>query len=301
MTPPFYADKCMVKINTMVVQGLSISIYQSDSGEDFISLTDIIEAKDGEFFISDWMRNANTLDYLGAWESMHNPHFNYGEFATIRAAAGANSFKISVKDWVARTGAIGITARAGRYGGTYAHKDVAFHFCMWISPEFQLYVVKEFQRLKAIETNQYEKEWDVRRLVSKANYVIHTDAIKEYVIPWCEKPQGYAYASEADMLNQALFGCTAREWREANPERALKGENIRDLASINELTILSNLESLNAHLIAQGLSMEERLEVLAETAKHQKELLDKANAIKALKRLQKGSLAKAHKELDPAK
>lgn len=170
----------------------------------------MMKAKDGEFFVTDWLRNRNTLEYLGAWESMNNPNFNYGEFATIRNQAGLNSFKISVKEWVEKTGAIGLSAKAGRYGGTYAHKDIALQFCMWISPVFQLYVIREYQRLKAQEQNPLLGEWNVKRVLSKVNYTIHTDAVKEFIIPQIdEKDQSFAYASEADLLNIALWGCTA--------------------------------------------------------------------------------------------
>lgn len=255
---------------------------------DFLSLTDIVKAKEGDFFVSDWLRNANTLEYLGEWEAMHNPDFNYGEYATIRSKAGVNHYKISVKEWVEKTHAIGLRAKAGRYGGTYAHKDIAFHFCMWISPKFQLYVVKEYQRLKEQENNRYNLEWNVRRILSKTNYQLHTDAVKAYRLPTSMLPkgkQGVLYAEEADLLNIALFGCTAKEWSEANPQRVLAGENIRDTASINELTILSNIEHTNSLLLKNGLDKEERLRILRSIATEQKERLDQLDIMKAIRRV----------------
>src|SRR3989339_1415604 len=197
------------------VQGTEITII-SHKQEDFISLTDMLKAKDGDFFISDWLRNRNTVEFLGIWERVHNPDFNYGEFATIRSQAGLNSYKISVKEWVHKTLAIGLKATAGRYGGTYAHKDIAFEFGMWISAEFKIYLIKEFQRLKEEEFKQLG--WDIRRNLTKINYRIHTDAIKENLIPKeiTKEQVNQIYASEADVLNVALFGMTAKEWRENN-------------------------------------------------------------------------------------
>ncbi len=276
----------MVKTSIIRVEGIEIAVTTVNNN-DYISITDMIKAKDGDFFISDWLRNRNTLQYLGAWESMYNPNFNYGEFAIIKDKSGLNNFKISVKEWVAKTNAIGLTAKAGRYGGTYAHKDIAFHFCMWISPEFQLYVVKEYQRLKEIENNQYNLEWNVKRVLSKANYQLHTDAIKSYILPKKDKElrDDWVYADEADMLNILMFGCTAKKWKELNPERAAKGENVRDMASINELNILSNLESLNATLIREGKDKKERYLILERTANDQRRLLEQYDYIKSLKKI----------------
>ena len=242
----------MVKIT---VQNTEVNVIKVN-GEDYICLTDMLHAKDGEFFITDWLRNRNTLEYIGIWEKVYNPDFNYGEFAIIRNQSGLNSFKISVKEFVARTNAISVQAKAGRYGGTYAHKDIAFEFAMWICPEFKIYIVKEFQRLKTEE--QRALGWSARRELSKINYRIHTDAIKRNLIP-VEVTIAQAaviYASEADVLNMAMFGMTARQWREAHPK--LKG-NIRDYATINELICLSNMENLNAVFIGQGISQSERL------------------------------------------
>ena len=276
----------MVKTSIMLVEGVEITVTTINNN-DYISITDMIKAKDGEFFISDWLRNRNTLQYLGAWEGMYNPNFNYGEFAIIKDKSGLNNFKISVKEWVAKTNAIGLTAKAGRYGGTYAHKDIAFHFCMWISPEFQLYVIKEYQRLKDIENNQYNLEWNVKRVLSKANYQLQTDAIKNYIIPSKSDnlKDEWIYADEADMLNLIMFNCTAKKWRELNPERASAGENIRDMASINELNIISNLESLNATLIKKGMAKKERFTMLSEVANEQRALLEKYDYIKSIKKI----------------
>ncbi len=230
----------MAKTKTIEVQDKVISIIQNKD-EDYICLTDMLKAKDGDFFMTDWLRNRNTLEFLSVWEKLNNPNFNYGEFATIRNQSGLNSFKVSVKEWVEKTNAIGIFAKAGRYGGTYAHKDIAFEFGSWISPTLKLYLITEYQRLKEVEYNQYNLEWNFKRVLSKMNYHIHTDAIKNNIIPQLnfEKDKEWLiYAEEADLLNVALFGCTAKQWRDANPEHAEKGLNIRDFASINELAVL---------------------------------------------------------------
>lgn len=257
----------MVKI---IVQDTSVNVIKVN-GEDYICLTDMLQAKDGDFFITDWLRNRNTLEYIGIWEKVYNPDFNYGEFAIIRNHSGLNSFKISVKEFVARTNAISIQAKAGRYGGTYAHKDIAFEFAMWISPEFKIYIVKEFQRLKTAE--QQLLGWSAKRELSKINYRIHTDAIKHNLIPEeiTLAQAGVIYASEADVLNVAMFGVTAKQWRDAHPD--LKG-NIRDYASINELICLSNMENLNAVFIEQGMSQSDRLVKLNQIAIHQMSVLE---------------------------
>ena len=239
--------------------------------EDYLCLTDMIRAKDGDFFVTDWLRNRNTLEFIGIWEKVYNPIFNYGEFATIRNQAGLNSFKISVKEFVARTNAICLQAKAGRYGGTYAHKDIAFEFAMWISPEFKIYIVKEFQRLKADE--QKLLGWTAKRELSKINYRIHTDAIKSHLIPAevTKEQANIIYAEEADVLNVAMFGMTAKQWRDANPE--LKG-NIRDYATINELICLSNMENINAVLINDDIPQGERLVKLNQIAIQQMQVLE---------------------------
>ncbi len=243
--------------STIDVQGTAVSILKTEDG-DFISLTDMLKAKDGDFFISDWLRNRNTVEFLGIWESVHNPGFNSGEFATIRSQAGLNSYKLSVKEWSEKTGAIGLKASAGRYGGTYAHKDIAFEFGMWISPEFKIYLIKEFQRLKDDENRRLSLSWNLNRTLSKLNYRIHTDAVKSHLIPPEITPAQAAitYASEADLLNVALFGRTARQWRDANPD--LDG-NMRDHATIEQLLVLANLESLNAEFIHMRLPPSDRL------------------------------------------
>lgn len=254
----------------IIVQDTSVNVIKVN-GEDYICLTDMLQAKDGDFFITDWLRNRNTLEYIGIWEKVYNPDFNYGEFAIIRNHSGLNSFKISVKEFVARTNAISIQAKAGRYGGTYAHKDIAFEFAMWISPEFKIYIVKEFQRLKTAE--QQLLGWSAKRELSKINYRIHTDAIKHDLIPEevTLSQAGVIYANEADVINVAMFGVTAKQWRDVHP--GLKG-NIRDYASINELICLSNMENLNAVFIEQGMSQNDRLVKLNQIAIHQMSVLE---------------------------
>ena len=252
------------------VQDTEVTISRIN-GEDYICLTDMIKAKDGDFFVTDWLRNRNTLEFIGIWEKVYNPNFNCGEFAVIKSQAGLNRFKISVKEFVERTNAISLQAKAGRYGGTFAHKDIAFEFAMWISPEFKIYIVKEFQRLK--EEEQKQIGWSAKRELSKINYRIHTDAIKRNIIPEEVTPQqaSIIYAHEADVLNVAMFGMTAREWRDANPEK--KG-NIRDYATINELICLSNMKNLNAVFIDQGLPQCERLIKLNRIAIQQMRVLE---------------------------
>jgi hypothetical protein len=212
----------------------------------------MLKAKDGDFFISDWLRNRNTVEFLGIWERVHNPDFNYGEFAIIKSQAGLNSYKISVKEWVSKTNAIGLRATAGRYGGTFAHQDIAFEFGMWISPEFKIYLIKEFQRLKAEENDRLRLEWNLQRTLAKVNYRIHTDAIKETLLPTVvtRAQAAMVYANEADLLNVALFGKTAKQWRTQNPDAE---GNIRDQANLEQLVVLTNLESLNAVFIRQEL------------------------------------------------
>ncbi len=254
----------------IVVKDTEINVVQIND-EDYICLTDMIKAKDGDFFVTDWLRNRNTLEYIGIWEKVYNPDFNYGEFAIIRNQSGLNRFKISVKEFVEKTNAISIQAKAGRYGGTYAHKDIAFEFAMWISPEFKIYIVKEFQRLKAEEQKQLG--WSAKRELTKINYRIHTDAIKNNLIPAEVTPEqkSYIYADEADMLNVALFGMTAKQWRNNNPGK--KG-NIRDYATINQLICLSNMENLNAVFIEDNMSQDERLEKLNKIAIQQMKVLE---------------------------
>lgn len=256
------------KIN---VRGTEIAVIHRDD-EDFISLTDMLKAKDGDFFISDWLRNRNTVEFLGIWETVHNPDFNSGEFATIKSQAGLNSYKLSVKEWVEKTNAIGLQAKAGRYGGTYAHRDIAFEFGMWISPEFKIYLIKEFQRLKEEENRRLSLAWNLNRTLAKINYRIHTDAIQSHLIPpeVTQKQAAITYASEADILNVALFGQTARQWRKANPE---KDGNMRDHASLEQLLVLANLENMNAEFIHMKLPQSDRLKRLNAIAIRQMQTL----------------------------
>ena len=247
----------MTKINKLKVQEQEITVQNSSLGE-FISLTDMLKAKDGDFFISDWLRNRNTVEFLGVWESINNPVFNYGEFAIIKSKAGLNNYKLSVKEWISKTNAIGLKATSGRYGGTYAHIDIAFEFGMWISAEFKVYLIKEYKRLKLAEIDALKIEWSFQRNLTKVNYKIHTDAIKENLIPsLIEKNKiSMVYAQEADVLNMAVFGKTAKTWAEENQN--VKG-NIRDNATIQQLVVLSNLESINALFINEGVLQKDRL------------------------------------------
>ncbi len=265
-----------INYNTMAkitVQNTDISIVKYNE-EDYISLTDMAKSQLQEHIIFRWLSLKSTIEYLGEWEMLYNPDFNCTEFGTIKNAAGSNNFVLSVKTWIERTNAIGIRSKAGRYGGTYAHRDIAYHFGMWISPKFQLLLVKEYQRLKAEEHQQLG--WSAKRELSKINYRIHTDAIKQNPIPQKVTPvqANIIYANEADVLNVAMFGMTAKQWREANPE--LTG-NIRDYATINELICLSNMENLNAVFIEQGMPQSKRLVRLNQIAIHQMSILESGN------------------------
>jgi hypothetical protein len=271
----------MSKNKTINVQGTAITIVDQ-AGQKYISLTDMLKAKDGDFFISDWLRNRNTIEFLGIWERVYNLDFNYGEFDIIKSQAGLNSYRLSVKEWVEKTNAIGLKATTGRYGGTFAHYDIAFEFGMWISAEFKVYLIKEFQRLKDDENDRLKLDWNLQRTLAKVNYTIHTDAIKENLIPKAlDKAQiNFIYANEADMLNMALFGKTAMQWRDENP--AAKG-NIRDEATIEQLVVLSNMESINAVFINQGLAQSQRLIELNKMAITQMKSLLNSTAIRKLK------------------
>jgi hypothetical protein len=266
----------MAKITVEKAEIAVISIADND----YISLTDIAHSQMEEHIIIKWLSLKSTIEYIGEWEALYNPRFNYTEFGTIKNEAGSNNFVLSVKHWIEKTGAIGITAKAGRYGGTYAHKDIAFHFGMWISPRFQLLLVKEFQRLK--EAEQKLLGWSAKRELAKINYHIHTDAIKENLIPkeLTSKQASVIYADEADVLNVALFGITAKEWRDKNSAR--KG-NIRDYANINELICLSNMENINAVLINDGISQHDRLLKLNKIAIQQMTILSGIEKRKLLK------------------
>lgn len=254
----------------ITVQNTDISVIKYND-EDYISLTDMARSQFQEHIIFRWLSLKGTIEYLGEWEMLYNPDFNCTDFGTIKNAAGSNNFVLSVKTWVERTNAIGICSKAGRYGGTYAHRDIAYHFGMWISPKFQLLLVKEYQRLKAEE--QRLLGWSAKRELSKINYLIHTDAVRQNLIPKevTRTQANIIYANEADVLNVAMFGMTARQWRDTNPQ--LKG-NIRDYATINELICLSNMENLNAVFIEQGLSQSERLVRLNQIAIHQMSILE---------------------------
>jgi len=250
----------MEKNKTINVKGTGITLF-SEGDYDFISLTDIAKHKDSantDSIIQNWLRNRNTIELLGFWELMYNPTFKPLEFEGFKKQAGLNSFVMTPKKWVESTNAIGIKSKSGRYGGTFAHMDIAFEFASWISIEFKLFIIKEFQRLKADESDRLKLNWNLQRTLAKVNYHIHTDAIKEILIPMeLSKVQtSFVYADEADMLNMALFGTTARQWRDANHKA---NGNIRDEASIEQLVVLSNMESINAVLIHQGLNQTERL------------------------------------------
>jgi hypothetical protein len=270
----------MAKSKILNIEGKEITII-SQNNDDLISLTDMAKSQMQEAIIIKWLSLKSTIEYLGEWEALYNPDFNYTEFGTIKNAAGSNNFVLSVKNWIEHTGAIGLTAKAGRYGGTYANKDIAFHFGMWISPKFQLLLVREFQRLKEDENNRLKLEWNLQRTLAKVNYHIHTDAIKEKIIPkeLSKQQVGFVYANEADLLNVALFGITAKQWRDENPKTE---GNIRDEASIEQLVVLSNMESINAVLIHQGLPQSERLIQLNKIAITQMKSLLNNSSLKKL-------------------
>ena len=275
----------MGKTTKIKVEEKLISIVKQNE-KDYICLTDMVRGEEGTDHIRNWMRNRNTVEFLGLWETLHNPDFKGVEFDRFRKEAGLNSFNLTPKKWIEATNAIGIISKSGRYGGTYAHKDLAFEFGAWISPMFKLLLIKEFQRLKEIETNQYNLEWNVKRILTKTNYFIHTNAIKNFILPQKEyEKEWLIYAEEADLLNVALFKCTAKDWRDANPELAKKGMNIRDIASINELVVLSNMENLNALMIEQKINKSKRFNQLKRIANTQLETLNSKDFIKSLKRL----------------
>jgi hypothetical protein len=272
------------KTTTLDVKGSAITVRQRD-GEDYISLTDIARYKNADRtddLVRNWLRNRNTLEFLGLWEQLNNDGFNPVEFDGIKTQAGLNSFTLTAKQWIERTGAIGITSSAGRYGGTYAHKDIAFEFATWVSVEFKLFLIKEFQRLKQDENQRLSQAWDLNRTLSKLNYRIHTDAIRDHLIPATVTAAQAAetYASEADLLNVALFGQTARQWRAANPAQA---GNMRDEASVEQLLVLANIEGMNAEFIHMGLAQGERLKRLNAIAIRQMQTLTARPAAPRLK------------------
>jgi hypothetical protein len=242
------------------VEGTAISLYETNK-EAFISLTDIARHRDAErsdYILQNWMRNRSTIEFIGLWEQFNNPNFNSIEFDGIKNQAGSNSFSLTPKRWIEATNAIGIVSKTGRYGGTFAHKDIAFEFATWLSASFKFYLIKEFQRLKEVVNNKEQLEWNLQRTLSKINYKIHTDAVKENLVPLVvsKHQASLVYANEADVLNVALFGITAKQWQERNPD---VGGNIRDSATLEQLVVLSNLESINALLIRQGITQEARL------------------------------------------
>ena len=268
-------NKDMIK-SEIKVNDRKINVLRIDN-KDYISLTDLARYADSEeprLPIRDWMRNKDVISYLGLWEQLNNENFKGGEFDTFKNEAGSNKFKMSPQKWIRETNAIGIISKSGRYdGGTFAHPDIAFEFASWLSPEFKLYVIQEFQRLKKNEAYQNKIDWHANRVLAKANYLVHTDAIKNFIVPTLtEKQKKFVYASEADVLNVALFGMTAKEWRTNNPDIADKG-NIRDYTDLLHLVILNNLENINAELIEIGMSQSKRLIKLNKMAKRQMELL----------------------------
>jgi len=271
------------KQSTIKVQGTTVTIV-SRKQDDFISLTDIARYRDSgrtDYLIQNWIRNRNTIEFLGIWEKLNNPDFNPIEFDGIRKQAGLNSFILTARQWIEKTGAIGITSQAGRYGGTYAHKDIAFEFASWISVEFKLYLIKEFQRLKDDENRRLSLAWGLNRTLSKLNYRIHTDAVKACLIPPEVTPEqaAVAYATEADLLNVALFGRTAKQWRDVHPKLA---GNMRDGATIEQLLVLANIESLNAEFIHMALPQGDRLKRLNAIAIRQMRILTAPGALRRL-------------------
>ena len=279
---------------TLNVNNIQISILSNDNINDFISLTDLARYKNSEFpkdVIKNWMRNRSTIEFLGLWEMMHNPNFKGVDFDTFVNEAGSNSFVMTPQKWVESTNAIGIVSRSGNGGGTFAHKDIAFEFASWLSPEFKLYVITDYQRLKNDESNKLSYDWNIKRLIAKTNYRIQTDAIKQNLIPEnvSLKHQSITYANEADMLNVALFGMTSKEWKKKNPHA--KG-NIRDNATISQLIVLANLENLNATFIKDGLSQSERLLKLNQEAIYQLTTFENNTNIKKIEKLNKKLLNK---------
>lgn len=264
-----------VKSDTLHVKGIDVGIYTEDYRNEYISLTDIARFRnsdDPRFAIQNWMRNRNTIEFLGLWESLHNPNFNRVQFDTFRTEAGLNRFVMTPSKWVENTGSIGITAKAGRYGGTYAHSDIAMEFASWISAEFKLYLMKDYRRLKFDENSRLSLSWNLNREISKLNYRVHTNAIQQNLLPpdLTREQQSFVYADEADMLNVALFGLTAAQWRSQN--QGCEG-NIRDYASLQQLLVLANMESYNALLIEQKLPQTERLQMLRQMAVRQLQVL----------------------------
>jgi hypothetical protein len=271
----------------ITAQGMEITVLSQGNDDDYISLTDIARYKNADYpsdVIQNWMRNRSTIEFLGIWERIHNPNFNYLEFEVIDRDAGRNAFVLTPKRWIESVGAIGITTKQGRYATTFAHKDIAFKFAAWISAEFELYIIKDYQRLKSNENSRISLDWNVKRILAKINYRIHTDAIRDNLIPpeLTARQRLFVYADEADLLNVALFGQTASEWRKANPS---KDGNMRDHATIEQLLVLANLENVNALYIGNGMAQEVRIIELNRLARQQLSLLLNNNSIKTIKTL----------------
>ena len=294
----------MSKLKKIDIENFMISITQIHE-EDYICLTDMAKAKKGDNraadVIKNWMRTRITIEFLGTWEKMYNLNFKVVEFNHFKSEAGLPTFVLSPKQWVEKTGAIGIISKSGRYGGTYAHRDIAFEFGAAISATFKLYLIKEYQRFKAIESNQYNLEWDVKRILSKANYHLQTDAVQKHILPkknYEKDNEWLVYAEEADLLNVAIFNCTAKDWRILNQEQAKKDLNIRDFASINELAVLSNIESLNAEMIKKGIEKIIRFHQLREIAEYQLKIFDEKNIMKAIKKFSDDVYINQQKRID---
>ncbi len=272
------------KKNQIKVKDKQINIKKINN-EDYICLTDMVKGEEGTDHIKNWMRNRNTVEFLGLWESMNNKNFKGVEFDTFKKEAGLNSFTLTPRKWVVTTDAIGLISKSGKFGGTYAHKDIAFEFGTWLSPSFKLYLIAEYKRLKEVESNENNLEWNSRRVLSKVSYSLQTDEIKKHIIPISRKwVKEWEYAEEADFLNIAVFGCIAKEWKKENKNKDKLGENIRDTASINELHVLSNLESKNAEMIRKGITKKERFKELKELAQWQLENLNDIKNKKSIKR-----------------
>lgn len=285
---------------TIEAKGLHIAVHTTTNQADYISLTDIAKYKSDapDDVIKNWMRNRETIEFIGLWEQLNNPDFKPVEFDGFRMAAGRNAFVLSPKKWIDATGAIGIQSKSGRYGGTFAHVDIAMEFASWISPEFKLYIIKDYQRLKTDEGHRLTLEWNAKRELTKVNYRIHTDAIKEHLLPknLTQQQVNFTYASEADMLNVALFGITAKEWRTQYPEAA---GNIRDYADIYQLIVLVNMESMNAELIKQGMTQRERLTYLNKMAIEQMRSLINSAAVQRLNTVIDANTPAIHKPKKP--
>ncbi len=277
----------MVKNKVIQVNNTPITVVTNNE-KDYISITDMTKPFDGgSGLIENWLRNKNTVEFLGVWERLNNPNFNSVEFDGIMMQVGLNRFKLSAKKWADKTNAIGIIAKTGKYGGTYAHTDIAYHFGMWLSPEFNLLVIKEFQRLKEEEQKQIKSaEWLYHRFSAKANYSIQTDAVKQYIIPHTNLPKekhGILYASEAELINVATLGYTSKQWAEVNPQLILSGKNLRDYLSLEELIVLDNMQGFNSFLMSQGIVQKQRLEILQKEAKRQLDSLSQSKTIKNAK------------------